>query len=190
MIMGAMVLIGQSALADWTYTVRRGDSIYGVARRCGVTVNQIKSRNGFWSNHLRIGQRMVIPSGGRTFRTAPTRAYGDVNLLAHLIDGEAGSEPYIGKVAVGGVVMNRTQSSKFPKTIAGVVYQPSAFESVSNGVFNRQPRTESIRAARDAINGWDPSGGALYFFNPAKTSSPWIWARQIINRIGNHVFSI
>jgi N-acetylmuramoyl-L-alanine amidase len=87
-------------------------------------------------------------------------------------------------------VLNRVQNSKFPQSIAGVVYQPHAFESVSNGLINRQASKESMKAARDALSGWDPSGGALYFFNPAKTRNRWIWARRIINRLGKHVFAI
>ena len=88
--------------------------------------------------------------------------------MAHLIHGEAETEPYVGKVAVGGVVMNRIQNPKFPKTIAGVVYQPHAFESVSNGIFNEPVSNESLRAALDAVSGLNPSGGALYFLIPRK----------------------
>ncbi|HYH04614.1 MAG TPA: cell wall hydrolase, partial [Bacillota bacterium] len=91
---------------------------------------------------------------------------------------------------VGGVILNRVQNKKFPKTVAGVIYQPHAFESVSNGIINRPATAASRKAARDALAGWDPSGGALYFFNPGKTNNRWIWARRIINRIGKHVFAI
>ncbi len=191
LLMGTVLLVGKEAHADWTYTVRRGDSLYSIAKKTGVKLAAIRSRNGIgWS--LRIGQRLIIPStqAASAARVAPTRTTGDVNLLAHLIHAEAGAESYTGKVAVGGVVMNRIQNSKFPKTMAGVVYQPHAFESVSNGIINRAPSGESQKAARDALNGWDPSGGAIYFFNPAKTNNRWIWARQIINRIGKHVFAI
>ncbi|MGE5583908.1 MAG: cell wall hydrolase [Bacillota bacterium] len=174
--------------ADWTYTVQRGDTLFTIAKKTGLTVDDIRNRNGLgWS--LRIGQKIIIPTA--TSRVAaPTPSSGNVNLLAHLIQGEAGSEPYIGKVAVGGVVMNRIQDPKFPKTIAGIIYQPGAFESVSNGIINQEASAECQKAAQDAISGWDPSGGAIYFFNPSKTSSPWMWARRIINRIGNHVFAI
>ena len=188
---GTLLFVGKDANADWTYTVRRGDTLSSISRKTGVKVAAIRSRNGLgWS--LRIGQRLIIPStqAASTARVAPTRTSGDVSLLAHLIHAEAGAENYTGKVAVGGVVMNRIQNSKFPKTLAGVVYQPHAFESVSNGIINRPPSSESQKAARDAINGWDPSGGAIYFFNPAKTSNRFIWARRIINRIGKHVFAI
>lgn len=187
---GSIFLIVNEAKADWTYTVRRGDTIFNIARRTGVRVDAIKSRNGI-GDYLRIGQRIIIPTGAAATATAtPTRVGGDIYLLASLIHAEAGAEPYLGQVAVGGVVMNRVQNSKFPNTLAGVIYQPNAFESVSNGIINRPPSSESMKAAQDAISGWDPSGGALYFFNPAKTSNPWIWARRIINRIGKHVFAI
>jgi N-acetylmuramoyl-L-alanine amidase len=175
--------------ADWTYTIRRGDTLFNIAKRTGVTASQIKARNGI-GNSVRIGQRLTIPSGGGNSRAVPTGATGDGALLARIIFAEAGAEPYIGKVAVGGVILNRIQNPKFPKTLAGVVYQPHAFESVSNGLINRTPTFEAQKAAWDALRGWDPSGGALYFFNPSKPVSPWIWARRIINRIGGHVFAI
>lgn len=179
------------AAADWTYTVRRGDSLYKIARRTGVSVAALRRRNGIWTNLLRIRQRIIIPTVRSTAaKRRPTRYSGDINLLAKIIHAEAGAEPYVGKVAVGGVVLNRVQNSKFPQTIAGVVYQPHAFESVSNGIINRPASRESMKAARDALNGWDPSGGAMYFFNPAKTRNRWIWARRIINRYGKHVFAI
>lgn len=174
--------------ADWTYTIRRGDTLFNIAKRTGVKVNAIKARNGI-GNSVRIGQRLVIPTGGGRAAARPGTTGGDA-LLARLIYAEAGAEPYIGKVAVGGVVLNRIQNPKFPKTLAGVIYQPHAFESVSNGIINRNPSSDAKKAARDAIRGWDPSGGALYFFNPSKPVNPWIWARRIINRIGRHVFAI
>ncbi len=187
--LGSVMLFSEESRADWTYTVHRGDTLYLIAKKTGVTVNSIKHRSGYWSNHLRIGQKLIIPTYTTKARTT-TYATGNTYLLAQLIQAEAGAEPYVGKVAVGGVVLNRIQNSKFPSTIAGVVYQPHAFESVSNGIIYRPVSNDSIKAARDAISGWDPSGGALYFFNPAKTNNRWIWARQIINRIGEHVFAI
>lgn len=174
--------------ADWTYTIRRGDTLFNIAKRTGVTTSEIRARNGIGYS-VRIGQRLTIPSRGGG-RAVPTGTTGDGALLARIIFAEAGAEPYIGKVAVGGVVLNRIQSPKFPKTLAGVIYQPHAFESVSNGLVNRTPTFEAQKAAWDALRGWDPSGGALYFFNPSKPVSPWIWARRIINRIGRHVFAI
>lgn len=187
-ILGCLYFNTAEVRADWTYTIRRGDTLFNIAKRTGVTANAIKSRNGI-GNSVRIGQRIIIPTNGKSAAT-PTGATGDGALLARLIFAEAGAEPYVGKVAVGGVVLNRVQNPKFPKTLAGVIYQPHAFESVSNGIINRNPSSEAQKAAWDALRGWDPSGGALYFFNPSKPVNPWIWARRIINRIGKHVFAI
>jgi hypothetical protein len=120
-----------------------------------------------------------------------TRNRISIELLARLIHAEAGAEPYSGQVAVGAVILNRIQSSKFPKTLAGVIYQPKAFESVSNGQINRGATSSTRRAARAAIQGWDPSGGALFFFNPGKVRGrSYVWTRRIIQKIGKHVFAL
>ena len=114
----------------------------------------------------------------------------NVQLLARAINGEARGEPYEGQVAVGAVIMNRVKSSKFPNTIAGVIYQSGAFTAVSDGQIN-QPIAQGstvVKAAQDALNGWDPTGGAIYYFNPNTATSKWIWSRQIIKTIGKHHF--
>ncbi|WP_216598100.1 cell wall hydrolase [Propionispora sp. 2/2-37] len=113
---------------------------------------------------------------------------GEVTLLARVIEGEAANEPFLGKVAVGAVILNRTKSADFPHTISGVIYQDHAFESVANGQVNRPLSQESIRAADTAMGGYDPTGGSLFFWNPSKPVSPWIWSRNINTEIGNHVF--
>ncbi len=131
--------------------------------------------------------------GALAVRAQPpaSRFSGDSQLLARVIRAEAGAEPYVGQVAVGAVILNRTQSSRFPHSIAGVVYQPHAFESVSNGTINQPPTSSCVKAARAALNGWDPSGGALFFFNPAKVGArSYIWTRRIIQQIGKHSFSM
>ncbi len=177
--------------ANWTYTVRRGDTLYKIARKVGVSVGTLRSWNGLWTNYLRVGQRLTIPTQtAQPARAGGSRSGVDRYLLARLIHAEAEAEPYIGKVAVGAVVLNRIESPKFPNTLAGVLYQPLAFESVANGRVYNNPNSDSIRAAGDAINGWDPTGGCLFFFNPAKTSNRFIWSRRIITRIGKHVFSL
>lgn len=114
----------------------------------------------------------------------------DVQLLARAINGEARGEPYEGQVAVGAVILNRVKDSKFPNTIAGVIYQSGAFTAVSDGQIN-VPIEEGatvVKAARDALNGWDPTDGAIYYFNPATATNKWIWSRPLIKTIGKHRF--
>lgn len=120
-------------------------------------------------------------SGGNT---------SDVQLLARAINGEARGEPYEGQVAVGAVILNRVRDSRFPNTIAGVIYQPGAFTAVADGQIN-VPIDESstvVKAARDALNGWDPTEGAVYYFNPDTATNKWIWSRPLIKTIGKHRF--
>lgn len=114
----------------------------------------------------------------------------DVQLIARAINGEARGEPYEGQVAVGAVILNRVKSSKFPNTIAGVIYQSGAFTAVSNGQINVPIASNStvVKAAQDALNGWDPTGGAIYYFNPNTATNKWIWSRPQIKTIGNHIF--
>lgn len=114
----------------------------------------------------------------------------NVQLLARAINGEARGEPYEGQVAVGAVIMNRVKSPNFPNTIAGVIYQSGAFTAVSDGQINVPIAQGStvLKAAQDALNGWDPSGGAIYYFNPNTATSKWIWSRHIIKTIGKHHF--
>ncbi|MDI6871263.1 MAG: cell wall hydrolase [Bacillota bacterium] len=114
---------------------------------------------------------------------------GDLDLMAHLVQAEAGDEPYAGKVAVAAVVINRVQSGRFPDSVRGVIFEPDAFEPVSNGWFWNPPTSSAYAAARDALRGWDPSGGALFFFAPAKTANAFVWSRPVIVQIGNHIFS-
>lgn len=133
---------------------------------------------------------------GQAPRALPTQAgtpvgtSDEMNLLARLIAAEASDEPYEGQVAVGAVVLNRVRSPLFPSTISDVIFEPWAFESVSNGLIWQVTNLASpTRAAADALNGWDPTYGALFFWNPAKEVSPWIWTRTIITQIGRHIFA-
>lgn len=114
----------------------------------------------------------------------------DVQLLARAINGEARGEPYEGQVAIGAVILNRVKDSRFPNTIAGVIYQSGAFTAVSDGQINQAMEDEAtvMKAARDAMNGWDPTGGAVYYFNPATATNKWIWSRPLIKTIGKHRF--
>lgn len=114
----------------------------------------------------------------------------DIQLMARAINGEARGEPYEGQVAVGAVILNRVKSSQFPNTVAGVIYQKGAFTAVSDGQIN-QPIAQAstvYKAAQDAKNGWDPTGGCIYYFNPATATNKWIWSRPLVKTIGKHRF--
>lgn len=134
------------------------------------------------------------PLGGNWYDSiaegGPETYADNLDLMARVIQGEAAGEPYLGKVAVGAVLMNRMQNSSFPHTLAGVVFDPDAFESVTNGlIWQSPPSAESIQAAADALSGWDPTYGSIFFWNPSKPVSAWIWSRPIVTQIGNHVFA-
>lgn len=121
---------------------------------------------------------------------SPESNVDNLDLLSRVIMGEAGDETYLGKVAVGAVIMNRVRSSSFPNSLSGVIFDPWAFESVENGIiWSREPSEETVRAAAEALNGFDPTYGALFFWNPSKPVAPWIWSRPIITQIGDHVFA-
>ena len=121
---------------------------------------------------------------------AKTTSTSDVQLMARAINGEARGEPYEGQVAVGAVILNRVKDSRFPNSISGVIYQPGAFTAVSDGQINATISEGSTvyKAAQDAMNGWDPTSGCVYYFNPATTTNKWIWSRQLIKTIGKHRF--
>lgn len=110
-------------------------------------------------------------------------------VLARAIHSEARGEPYVGQVAVGAVILNRTEHPKFPNSIAGVVYQRGAFTAVADGQINLRPNATAYKAAEDALAGWDPTGGAIYYYNPAKTTNKWIWSRPVVVRYGQHLFA-
>ena len=132
-----------------------------------------------------------LSSGGAQSVTAVSGySESEIYLLARIIHGEARGEPYVGKVAVGAVVLNRVRHPSFPNTISGVIYQTGAFDAVTDGQINLEPDSESLRAARDAMNGWDPTGGCIYYYNPATSTSSWIWTREVRLSIGRHNFAV
>lgn len=130
-----------------------------------------------------------LPGATETAEAHRRAKKDNLRLLAQLVCGEARGEPYEGKVAVAAVILNRVDDKRFPNSVPGVVYQPLAFESVANGEIYRGTTRECIQAARDALNGWDPSYGSLFFFNPAKTRNRFIWSRPQVRRIGGHIFA-
>lgn len=175
-----------------TYTVKRGDSLWLISRNHGITVESLMAANGLRSTIIEPGQVLVIPSrtGTLTSRGTVSVSSSDLNLLARLVEAEAGGEPYTGKVAVAAVVLNRVRSPRFPNTVSGVIYQPGQFTPVSNGRINLPASESSLRAARDAAGGYDPTNGALFFFNPAKTSNAYMHSLKVSLRIGNHSFAL
>jgi len=112
----------------------------------------------------------------------------DIQLMANAVYGEARGEPYIGQVAVAAVILNRLESDQFPQSVSGVIFQPGAFTAVTDGQIWLTPNETAKKAVMDAINGWDPSNGCLYYFNPETATSKWIWSRPQVKRIGKHIF--
>ncbi|MDD5018237.1 MAG: spore cortex-lytic enzyme [Eubacteriales bacterium] len=175
----------QQRLKDWGYYDGEVDGYYGKATEDAVIAFQIKHKiriDGIVGEETAEKLGISLPSGGGTGGS------GDVYLLAQLVYAEARGESYTGKVAVAAVVLNRIESSLFPNSMAKVIYQRGAFSVVDDGQINLAPDQESLKAARDALNGWDPSGGALFYYNPSKTSNAYILSRPVICTIGNHVF--
>lgn len=176
----------QTKLKRWGYYNGNIDGIYG--SKTVVAVKYFQSKNGLTVDGI-AGPKTLAAMG--IFSSASGSGgvnNSDLNLLAHLIYAEARGEPYSGQVGVGAVVLNRVKSSKFPNSVAGVIYQPGAFDVVSDGQINYAPNTTAINAARDALNGWDPTYGSIYYFNPNTATSSWIWSRPYVVTIGNHRF--
>jgi N-acetylmuramoyl-L-alanine amidase len=189
---GQEVIDLQAKLYNWGYYKGIVDGDYGYETYKAVQLFQ--SKNGLTVDGITGPETLTalgLPSGKSDTAAASADVAGndDVNLLAHLIYGEARGEPYEGQVAVGAVILNRTKDSRFPQTIAGVIYQPGAFDAVSDGQINLDPDTNALNAARDALNGWDPTYGCIYYYNPATATSSWIWSRPIILKIGHHNFA-
>ncbi len=188
----------QKKLKNWGYYKGSVDGIYGSQTKSAVKYFQRKNglvADGIVGNKtlaaMGISQSML--SGGSSSAQNSTNgnySNSDLQLLARLIYAEARGESYTGQVAVGAVVLNRVKSSSFPNTISGVIYQPYAFTCVNDGQINLKPNSTALSAARDAMNGWDPSYGCLYYYNPRVATSQWIFSRPTVVTIGNHVFAL
>ena len=177
----------QTKLKRWGYYNGEIDGIYGTK-----TLNAVKwfqSKNGLTADGI-AGQKTLEAMGiyNSNSTSNNTNYSGDTTLLAKLVYAESRGEPYQGQVAVASVVLNRVKSSSFPNTIAGVIYQSGAFSVVSDGQINLTPNDTAKKAAQDAINGWDPSYGAIYYFNPSTATNKWIWSRPVTVVIGKHRF--
>ena len=185
---GTEVRTIQIKLKRWGYYSGSVDGIYG--KQTTAAVVSFQKKNGLTADGV-CGEKTLASLGMGTANTAQSSGReDDLWLLARMISAEARGEPYSGQVAVGAVILNRVKHPSFPNTISGVLYQPGAFSSVADGQFYSVQITDSARkAAQDALNGSDPSGGAIYFYNPSKSTSKWIFSRETILTIGDHVFA-
>ena len=195
---GANVTKVQKRLIQYDYLNGTADGKFGASTQAAVKLFQ--RRNGLPvdgkvgpATAAALGVTLTSSGGGSSTTTSSSSAKitsSDHRLLAKLVSSEARGEPYKGQVAVAAVVLNRVRSSRFPNTISGVIYQKGQFSVVSNGSINNTPTSSAIRAARDAMNGWDPTGGCLFFYNPSGTSDEWIRTRNIKTVIGRHYFGV
>jgi N-acetylmuramoyl-L-alanine amidase len=193
---GTNVVKVQQKLISWGYLKGSADGRYGAATRDAV--KWFQKNNGLAvdgkvgpSTAAKMGfSSSSSSSSTSTASSSATIISADHRLLSKLVYAEARGETYKGQVAVAAVVLNRVQSSHFPNTVSGVVYQAGAFSCVSNGSINNSANSSCIRAALDALNGWDPSGGALYYYNPRGTNDQWIRTRTVVAVIGSHYFAV
>jgi N-acetylmuramoyl-L-alanine amidase len=177
-----------------TYTVKEGDTLYDIAAECHVALRDLMRVNNLGGSLIRPGDILRLPEGaenGRPSRGSITRE--ELMLLARLIHAEARGESFEGQVAVGAVILNRLANPHFPKTIQEVVFQKSSkvyqFSPVGDGTINLEPDERAIQAATKALSGYDPTGGALFFYNPDISADQWIRTLPVVTRIGNHVFA-
>lgn len=178
----------QKKLKDWGYYDGAVDGIYG--SKTFAAVKNFQSKNGLNADGI-AGEKTLSALG---INNSESSASGnnvnntDLNLLSKLVHGEARGEPYKGMVAVAATVLNRVADSRFPNTIAGVIYQSGAYTCVDDGQINLEASSQAKKAAQDAINGWDPTSGCIYYFNPETATSKWIWSRPQVMTIGKHIF--
>ena len=189
---GSDVTRVQQKLIQWGYLTGTADGKYGEKTRNAVAAFQRK--NGLAADG-RVGPATaaamgVTLSGGSVQAASASIISADHRLLSRLVYAEARGETYKGQVAVAAVVLNRVASASFPNTISGVIFQSGAFSCVSNGSINNTPDSTAVRAALDALNGWDPTGGCLYYYNPKATNDQWIRTRTVKTVIGNHQFAV
>ncbi len=181
----------QTRLKKWGYYTGAVDGILGA--KSISAIKKFQKKNGLVVDGI-VGKKTaealgITLSSSSSNKTTSSQSSSDLYLLAKCVYAEARGEPYQGQVAVAAVILNRVKSSQFPNTLAGVIYQPYAFTAVSDGQINLEPNQTAYNAARDAMNGWDPTYGCLFYYNPAKTTSKWIYSRQVVVTIGDHVFA-
>ena len=176
----------QTALQNRGYDPGSVDGIYG--ERTEAAVRRFQADQGLAVDGIAGPDTLAALGISGSSNGATSVSNSDYYLLARIISAEARGEPYTGQVAVGAVVLNRVKHPSFPDTIAGVIYQPGAFSAINDGQFDQPIAESAYRAAQDALNGWDPSGGAVFYFNPDKTSDAFMHSRPVIKRIGDHLF--
>lgn len=180
----------QTKLKRWGYYNGNIDGIFGSGTL--EAVKWFQRKNGLQVDGIAGKKTLeamgIFNSSSSSSNSSVSTSSNDLNLLARVIYGEARGESYTGQVAIGAVVLNRVRHSSFPNTIAGVIYQSGAFDAVSDGQINLTPNSTAKKAAQDALNGWDPTYGAIYYFNPNTATNKWIWSRPMTVTIGNHRF--
>ena len=178
----------QEKLKRWGYYSGSVDGIYGSGTESAV--KKFQKANGLKADG--IAGKATLNAMGISSSNSSSSSGGnnsnDLNLLSRVVYSEARGEPYVGQVAVAAIVLNRVSHSSFPNSVAGVVYQSGAFDAVSDGQINLTPDSTARKAAQDAINGWDPTYGCIYYFNPSTATSKWIWSRPQVLTIGKHIF--
>lgn len=176
----------QTKLKQWGYYEGKVDGIFG--SKTLSAVKKFQSKNGLKVDGI-VGSKTLSALGISSSSNKNTSSNNsNLYLMSQVIYGEARGEPYEGQVAVGAIILNRVSDSRFPNTVAGVVYQSGAFTCVSDGQINLSPDSTAKKAAQDAINGWDPTHGSIYYFNPNTATSSWIWSRPQTVTIGKHIF--
>ncbi len=172
------------------YQVQRGDSLYWIAGSYGISTEELCKLNNLNSDIIAVGKRLIVPLDHLKLYPAGVRLSGmEVEWLAQMIYAEARGEPYLGQVAVGAVIINRMLSSQFPDTLRGVLFQSNAFQPIRNGSFYMTPNESARQAALEALSGHDPTGGALYFFNPRQSTDRFMHSRPAQTTIGQHRFT-
>ncbi len=181
---GSEVTKIQTRLKKWGYYKGAIDGVFG--KDTQNAVKKFQKNNGLTADG--IAGSATLAAMGISSSSGNSSSNNDAYLLARAINGEARGEPYSGQVAVGAVILNRVKHPSFPNTVAGVIYQPGAFTAVDDGQIDAAMTSSCEKAARDALNGWDPTGGAIYYYNPRTATNKWIRSRPIILTIGKHVF--
>ncbi|MDD2648181.1 MAG: spore cortex-lytic enzyme [Eubacteriales bacterium] len=188
---GTDVRAVQQKLIQYGYMSGSADGVFG--QKTYTAVVAFQKKNGLKADGV-VGASTAAALGlgfsGNKTAAVSSEYESEVYLLAQLVSGEARGEPYLGQVAVAAVVLNRVKHPSFPNSIAGVIYQKGAFDAVSDGQIYLPVSDDCIRAARDALAGWDPTGGCTYYYNPATATSAWIWTRQVNLTIGRHAFAV